>query len=105
MADMRSFPRVWARLRYSSATSSAVPCSRTRPSCMRTTCLHMDFTDPMSWETNSVVFPRSWNSFRRLMHLPLKCSSPTESASSMMRISGSTVVATENPSRTCMPEL
>ena len=65
----------------------------------------MDLMAPMSCETKMVVLPRSRNSFNQLMHLPLKCSSPTESASSMSRMSGSTLAATENPSRTYMPEL
>ncbi len=53
---------------------------------------------------NSIVTPSSSMRFMRCMHLVWKNASPTASASSTIRISGCTLTAIANASRTYIPE-
>ena len=58
----------------------------------------------MSWVTKMIVLPPSRISLKTSKHFCWKAASPTASTSSMSRMSASTWIATENASRTYMPE-
>ena len=62
-------------------------------------------TVPLSWVTRSTVPPPSRYRASLFVTLLLEPRSPTASASSTIRTSGSTAVCTANASRTIMPEL
>ena len=57
-----------------------------------------------AWLTTTIVLPASRRSANFSSHLRWKASSPTASTSSTSSTSGSTLMATEKPSRTYMPE-
>ncbi len=57
-----------------------------------------------SWLTRMIVRPSDFSCANRSRQRFWKAWSPTASTSSTSRISGSTWMATENPSRTYMPE-
>ena len=59
---------------------------------------------PSAWLTTTIVRPSSLNSLNFSMLRRWNSSSPTASTSSTMRMSGSTLIATEKPKRTYMPE-
>ena len=66
---------------------------------------HTRSTCSMLWDTNkTVVLCSSMSSLMRFSHFSWKNMSPTESASSTMRISGTMTVATENATRAIMPD-
>ena len=56
------------------------------------------------WLTTTMVRPSRWIFFTWSRHLRWKAASPTDSTSSTSRTSGSTLMATANPSRTYMPD-
>ncbi len=56
------------------------------------------------WETMTIVLPRARRSANFSAHFRWNCSSPTASTSSTRRTSGSTLMATENPRRTYIPD-
>ncbi len=56
-----------------------------------------------SWDTNRMVLPLRRNSSILAKHFLWNLASPTASASSMMRISGSTLMATAKVRRHFMP--
>ena len=59
---------------------------------------------PSACDTITIVLPLSLRSANFSEHLRWNCSSPTASTSSTRRMSGSTLIATENPRRTYMPD-
>ena len=85
-------PRPRARRRRS------LPCSSSATSSQRLR------TEPSACETITIVLPLCLSSANFSEHRRWNSSSPTASTSSTSRMSGSTLIATEKPSRTYMPD-
>src|SRR6185312_11352781 len=80
------------------------PTSTSRPASSQATVSHSVRMVPIAWLTTTTVLPARRNSANFSMHFSWKAASPTASTSSTSRISGSTLMATENPRRTYMPD-
>ena len=90
--------------RYWLAISWGSPMNRVRPRSMSIARSQNRTTAPMSCVTKSIVLPSSRSRWNSSKHFCWKAASPTASTSSISRTSASTWTATENASRTCMPE-
>ena len=85
--DLAGWPICISRPWLNHATRSQRFCTAARP-----------------WLTSTIVLPLLFSSANFSLHLRWKASSPTASTSSTSRTSGSTLMATEKPSRTYMPD-
>ena len=66
--------------------------------------LHTRLMRSIEWLTTTIVLPSRCIWRTRARHFFWNASSPTASTSSTSRMSGSRLTATENPSRTNMPD-
>ena len=78
---------------------------RSWPFSIHTAEVQMRSTCSMEWLTNNTVtLPESMKLWIRRSHFCWKNTSPTESVSSTMRMSGSTTVAMANAMRATIPD-
>ena len=94
----------WAESVYWSTSWSGLPTASSRPCWSQATWSHIDRIVSVAWLTMTTVLPWARKSANFSMHLAWKLASPTASTSSTSRMSGSTLIATENPRRTYMPD-
>src|SRR5947207_1626014 len=90
-------------LTYCVTTSRGQPSARMRPASSQTIRSHDAARRWTSCETTTKVTPRARNSSIRAAHLIWNSASPTPRASSMRRMSASTLVATAKARRTTIP--
>ena len=88
--------------KYCSVISFGVPIFLILPFSSMMAALHRLFTAPVSWLTNRTVF-FSMNWRKKRIHFCVKKASPTDSASSTIKISASTWATTAKARRTAMP--
>ena len=88
---------------YSSTTRLAIPVRRTIPLSSQMARLHRRTTSLPECETSRMVLPISRNSVNFRLHFTWNRTSPTDSASSTIRMSGSTLMAQAKATRTNMP--
>ena len=96
---MLAFKLVW----YALVTSAAEPIMRSVPPSIHRAREHSASTWYIEWEQNRIVLPASLSPMMRSNDLRAKAPSPTDSASSITKMSGSTLVATAKASRMYMP--
>ncbi len=82
----------------------AGPRSRSCPCSSNATSSHSARTEGSECDTMTIVLPCWRKSAIFSEHLRWNSASPTASTSSMSRMSGSTLIATENPRRTYIPD-
>ena len=80
------------------------PTARRVPCWIHAVCSHSHPTMSRSWLTRMMVRPSAFSWANRSRQRFWNVWSPTASTSSTSRISGSTWMATEKPSRTYMPD-
>src|SRR5438552_1702406 len=88
---------------YCATTSSGAPMTRTRPASSHSMRCDIAVRRCTSCETTTNVTPRARNSSILAVQRLWNSASPTPSASSMRRMSASTLVVTANASRAIMP--
>ena len=89
---------------YVETTRRGSPMARARPSLSHSASSQKRSTRFSECVTSSTVLLRRRNSANLSRHLCVNDSSPTASTSSMSSTSGSTWMATANPSRMYMPD-
>ena len=90
---------------YASTTASGSSHIRITPRSSQIAWSQSSRIDPRACETSTIVCACEHSSFILFADLRRKRASPTDSASSISRMSGSMLTATENASRPYMPEL
>ena len=90
-------------LEYSLITSIGSPNSFSRPLWRRIDLVHSLATEFKSWDTRIRDLPLDLNCSRKVKHFIWNLASPTASASSIIRTSASTCIATEKASLRHMP--
>ena len=89
---------------YASITDSGSSHIRSSPSCIQIAWSQRSLIDCSAWETRTTVRSCSQSLRMRRNDLRLNRASPTDSASSMSRMSGSMFTATLNARRPYMPD-